>query len=194
MEDEPKFTINYEEYIKTAKAIVFRVRSEGHNAAMKQRDIEKQILEDLYEEDKLTDESELLAAQAKLTFVIRRLIEIDNILVIRKSADEDKDRMLEVHPNYDMDARYDIAERKQKEQKKQKKSKKQGEKQAEAMETEGAEDPEADLEDKVVPMVSDVAAELVEGTLPETIPQSLPETIAQDEIDQLSDQIDETET
>jgi len=180
MEDEPKFTINYEEYIKTAKAIVFRVRSEGHSAAMVQREIEKQILEDLYEEDKLTDETELLAAQAKLTFVIRRLIEVDNILLIRKNAEEDKDRLLEVHPNYDMDARYEIADRKKSEQKKQKKKKKDAKKSGE-MDTE---DPEADLEDKVVPVVSDVAAQLVEETLPETIPQSLPDTIPQDDIDE----------
>lgn len=186
MEDEPKFSINYEEYIKTAKAIVFRVRSEGHNAAMMQRDIEKQILEDLYEEGSLTDEKELLAAQAKLTFVIRRLIEVDNILLIRKTAPEDKDRMLEVHPNYDMDARYDIQDRKNAEQKKEQKKKKKEKKKTE-METE-EEDPEADLEDKVVPpVVSDIAADLVQETLPDTIPQSLPETIPQD-VD-----IDETE-
>ena len=60
-----------------------------------------------------------------LRFVINRLIETDRILLIRRDADDEKERMLEVHPNYDPESRYEIADRKQKEQiKENKKNKK----------------------------------------------------------------------
>ena len=101
-EEEEKFSIKYQEYIDTAKAIVYRIRSEGWKNSMKQSDIENEVLKDLYEQDKLSDTRELRGAQAKLTFVIRRLIEVVKILLISKSdpSGEDKDRWLEVHPNY----------------------------------------------------------------------------------------------
>merc|ERR1719376_575777 len=194
-EEEEKFSIKYQEYIDTAKAIVYRIRSEGWKNSMQQSDIENEVLKDLYEQDKLSDTRELRGAQAKLTFVIRRLIEVDKILLISKSdpSGEDKDRWLEVHPNYDIDARHEIQERKRKEQAKQPPAKK---KKADASAME--EDEEVDLEDKIPPEDAEEADEEpqasaevdeilkeVEETLPDTLPQdSLPDTVPQ---------IDETE-
>eukprot|EP00492_Amphilonche_elongata_P005390 TRINITY_DN75_c0_g1_i1.p1 TRINITY_DN75_c0_g1~~TRINITY_DN75_c0_g1_i1.p1 ORF type:complete len:520 (-),score=139.08 TRINITY_DN75_c0_g1_i1:27-1586(-) len=127
-EEEEKFSIKYQEYIDTAKAIVYRIRAEGWKNSMLQSEIENEVLKDLYEQDLLTDERELRGAQAKLTFVIRRLIDVDKILLIAKGADEEKDRMLEVHPNYDVDARHEIQERKRREQAKKPPAKKEKDK------------------------------------------------------------------
>jgi len=43
-EEEEKFSIKYQEYIDTAKAIVYRIRSEGWKNSMQQSDIENEVL------------------------------------------------------------------------------------------------------------------------------------------------------
>lgn len=123
-EGEEKFSITYEEYIKTARAITYRIRREDEGEGVKQSIMEDLVIKDSYTENELEGEDALLKASAKLTFVIKRLIEVDNILLIRSNAEEERERFLEVHPNYDPDSRYEIADRKAREQKKGPKKKK----------------------------------------------------------------------
>merc|ERR1712217_899357 len=105
---EDKFSITYEEYISSARAITYRIRLDDEGEGVRQADMETKVLSDLHDEENLDDEDALLKAQAKLSFVIKRLIEVDSILLIRRDAEEERERYLEVHPDYDDDSRYEI--------------------------------------------------------------------------------------
>jgi len=185
-EEQKTAQIRYDEYINTANCIVRRIRR-NEEKKMKQADLEKKVIEDLYEPGSLEGEDDLKVAMVKLQFVIQRLIQTDNILLIIKDDKNDKERVLEVHPNYDPDSRYEIDSRRQR-QRPQTKAKPHkymadpGPDPAPPAEeahvlTYIAEDekelPETQAQETAEPSVSELAEEiaLVSSELPETVPQ-----------------------
>eukprot|EP00494_Astrolonche_serrata_P032768 UN33037 len=113
--NETKFVVKYEEYLKTSNLIVRMIRRNDNGEGVQQKDIESFAMTNLYEDTEFSTTEEMKNCMAKLSFIIKRLIEIDHILLVRKPSEVEKERFLEVHPNYDEESRYEIQSRKDKE-------------------------------------------------------------------------------
>jgi len=106
-EPEPEheqITISYNAYIQNANLIVYHIKKseESENEGLKQGTIENIMMKEKIEETENANELEKF--HKILRFIIHRLIEVDHILLIKKDSNNVEDRILIVHPNYDIDS------------------------------------------------------------------------------------------
>merc|ERR1712139_392431 len=67
----------------------------------KQSSIENWVLEDAHAGGEINDEDDAIRMMTKIRYILKRLIEVDHILLIHQTAAEVENRILEVHPNYE---------------------------------------------------------------------------------------------
>ncbi len=98
-------SMNYNVYMRTANMLVYFIRKKEAEpeAGMKQGEIMKLVMKEKESEMETTDDVE--RENKLLKFIVHRLIETDHILLIKEAADDERERVLIVHPNYDPDSR-----------------------------------------------------------------------------------------
>lgn len=101
--EKDKQSLTFVEYKKMVNRIVRYIRSEEtvDDPAMRQGDVEDWTLDSYSDE---IEEAEIVPFMNKVQMVIERLIHCDRILLVHTEAAENKDRLIEVHPNYDLEA------------------------------------------------------------------------------------------
>jgi len=103
--DKQQISVTYAYYIQTANLIVYHIRrkEEESQGGLKQGEIESLILEE--KADEIEDEEQFAKAHKILRYIIARLINHDNVLLIKRQSEKIEDRVLMVHANYDPDSR-----------------------------------------------------------------------------------------
>lgn len=98
-------SMNYNVYMRTANMLVYFIRKKEAEpeAGMKQGEIMRLVMKEKESEMETSDDVE--RENKLLKFIVHRLIETDHILLIKEAADDERERVLIVHPNYDPDSR-----------------------------------------------------------------------------------------
>eukprot|EP00483_Globobulimina_turgida_P009869 UN09888 len=106
-EKEEQLSINYNTYMKTANLICYLIRRKEieAEAGISQNEIKNLVMKE--KESEISDEQDMEKEVKLLKFIIHRLIEVDHILIIKQesTSDDIEDRVLIVHPNYDVDSK-----------------------------------------------------------------------------------------
>lgn len=115
-------SLNYSEYKKIATVIICHCINNDEGEGVIQNKLEKWTMADITNE--VHQRENLIKIQGKIEFVFERLIIHDGILLIRVNSDNKKERILELHPNFEPDNFDDIIERKKEKHRKRKKKRK----------------------------------------------------------------------
>eukprot|EP01083_Nonionella_stella_P091011 254364_1 len=109
--DEPtttgkKMKISYEDYKRMSHMFVHYMRRHetDEDAGMKQMDLIEWYMNELAEAGDLDDEESAAQCTTIARYVIRRLVDIDNVLIVLEDESEGQDvdaRILQVHPGFD---------------------------------------------------------------------------------------------
>jgi len=98
-------SMNYNVYMRTANMVVYFIRKKEAEpeAGMKQGEIMRLVMKE--KESEMETQEDMDRENKLLKFIVHRLIETDHILLIKEAADDERERVLIVHPNYDPDSR-----------------------------------------------------------------------------------------
>jgi len=95
-------SLTFQEYTQMVNKLVRRIRQEEtpDSPGVRQEEAENFLLDEYSGQ---LDEADIVPFMEKVQCVIERLIHVDRILLVHTEAEENKDRVIEVHPNYDIE-------------------------------------------------------------------------------------------